>query len=92
MGCGGGTGRGVEVGLLLLKTYYSFKFPIKELEVYFLCTYTVYISSRYARTDKKDNEIFLIYKEIQTGAVAKSNMTKYLLISSHIIGSPSSYI
>jgi hypothetical protein len=31
-------------------------------------------------TDKKDNQIFLIYKEIQNGAVAKSYMTNGLLI------------
>jgi hypothetical protein len=31
-------------------------------------------------TDKKENEIFLIYKEIQNGAVAKSYMTNGLLI------------
>ncbi len=30
--------------------------------------------------DKKENEIFPIYKEIQKGAVAKSYMTKGLLI------------
>jgi hypothetical protein len=42
-------------------------------------------------TDKKENQIFLIYKEIQSGAVAKSymtdgllNMGKYLRISSYI--------
>jgi hypothetical protein len=44
-------------------------------------------------TDKKENQIFLIYKEIQNGAVAKSYMTngvliqymgKYLRISSYI--------
>jgi hypothetical protein len=43
-------------------------------------------------TDKKENKIFLIYKEIQNEAVAKSNMTitaspyigKYLRISSYI--------
>jgi hypothetical protein len=47
-------------------------------------------------TDKKENPVFLIYKEIQNGAVAMSYMTKassyvvkYLLISS--LGSPSSY-
>jgi hypothetical protein len=41
-------------------------------------------------TDKKEKQIFLIYKEIQSGAVAKSYMTnglpsymgKYLRISS----------
>jgi hypothetical protein len=48
------------------------------------------------RTDKKENQIFLIYKEIQSGAVAKSYMTNGLLIWGnicafpHILGSPSS--
>jgi imidazolonepropionase-like amidohydrolase len=31
-------------------------------------------------TDKKENKIFLVYKEIQKGAVAKSYTTKGLLI------------
>jgi hypothetical protein len=31
-------------------------------------------------TDKKENKIFLIYKEIQKGAVEKSYMTNGLLI------------
>ncbi len=31
-------------------------------------------------TDKKENQIFLIYKEIQNGAVAKSYMTNGLLL------------
>ena len=31
-------------------------------------------------TDKKENQIFLIYKEIQKGLVAKSYMTNGLLI------------
>ncbi len=31
-------------------------------------------------TDKKENKIFLIYKDIQSGAVAKSYMRKGLLI------------
>ncbi len=31
-------------------------------------------------TDKKENQIFLIYKEIQSGAVAKSYMSKGFLI------------
>ncbi len=41
-------------------------------------------------TDKKENQIFLIYREIQNGAAAKSYMTngllmgKYLRISSYI--------
>jgi hypothetical protein len=33
-----------------------------------------------AYTDRKENIIFLIYKEIQKGAVAKSYMTNALLI------------
>jgi hypothetical protein len=44
-----------------------------------------------AYTDKKENKIFLINKEIQNGAVAKSYITndllsyeKYLRISSYI--------
>ncbi len=31
-----------------------------------------------SHTDKKENQIFLIYKEIQSGAVAKSFMRKGL--------------
>jgi hypothetical protein len=49
-------------------------------------------------TDKKVNQIFLIYKEIQNGAVAKSYMTNGLIIYGEIfahflmLGSPSSYM
>jgi hypothetical protein len=35
-------------------------------------------------TDKKENKIFLVYKEIQSGAVAKSYMTNGLLIYGEI--------
>jgi hypothetical protein len=56
-------------------------------------------SNMYIYTDKKENQIFLIYKEIQNGAVAKSYMTNGLLIYGtnicafpHILGSPSSYM
>ncbi len=35
-------------------------------------------------TDKKENKIFLIYKEIQSGAVAKSYMRKGFLIYEEI--------
>jgi hypothetical protein len=35
-------------------------------------------------TDKKENQIFLIYKEIQSGAVAKSYMNNSLLIYGEI--------
>ncbi len=36
-------------------------------------------------TDKKENKIFLLYKEIQRGAVAKSYMTNGLLIYGEIV-------
>jgi hypothetical protein len=40
-------------------------------------------------TDKKENQIFLIYREIQSGAVAKSDMTnglfKYGEIFAHFL-------
>jgi hypothetical protein len=35
-------------------------------------------------TDKKENEILLIYKEIQMGSVAKSHMMKDFLIYEEI--------
>jgi hypothetical protein len=38
----------------------------------------------FLHTDKKEYQIFLIYKEIQTGAVAKSYMTYGLLIYGEI--------
>jgi hypothetical protein len=37
-----------------------------------------------AYTDKKENQIFLTYKKIQNGAVAKSHMTNGLLINGEI--------
>jgi hypothetical protein len=37
-----------------------------------------------ARTDKKENQSFLIYQEIQSGVVAKSYMTNGLLIYGEI--------
>ncbi len=47
-------------------------------------------------TDTKENQIFLIYQEIQNGAVAKLYMTNGLLIYicafPHILDSPSSYM
>jgi hypothetical protein len=43
-------------------------------------------------TDKKENQIFLIYKEIQSGSVAKSYMTNGLLISGEIFANFLIYI
>ena len=37
-----------------------------------------------SHADKKENKIFLIYKEIQNGAVAKSYITNGLLIYGEI--------
>jgi hypothetical protein len=45
-------------------------------------------SLSWVHTDKKENYIFLIYKEIQNGAVAKSYMTKGLLIWGNICAFP----
>ncbi len=45
-------------------------------------TDTDYHSLQNVYTDKKENQIFLIYKEIQNGALAKSYMTNGL----HIYG------
>jgi hypothetical protein len=48
--------------------------------------YTVYIVHLHSpyiylhHTDKKENEICLVYKEIQMGAVAKSYMRKGILV------------
>ncbi len=47
--------------------------PSKQLMVLFFSKEGVY-------TDKKDNKIFLIFKEIQSGAVANSYMRKGFLI------------
>ncbi len=46
----------------------------------------------YVYTDKKENLIFLIYKEIQNGAVAKSYMANGLLIYGEVYLRISSYI
>jgi hypothetical protein len=43
-----------------------------------LCSFQEIVSFKY--TDKKENKIFLIYKEIQKGVVAKSYITNGLLI------------
>jgi hypothetical protein len=47
-------------------------------------------------TDKKENLIFLKYKEIQDGAVAKSYMSPHIwgniCAFPHILGSPSSFM
>jgi hypothetical protein len=39
-----------------------------------------FVSGGLSRTDKKENQIFLMYREIQSGAVAKSYKRKGFLI------------
>jgi hypothetical protein len=41
-------------------------------------------NERSPHTDKKENQIFLLYREIQSGAVAKSDMRKGFLINEEI--------
>jgi len=57
-------------------------FPeISTLDLSFLVDFVLlfkWIDPRH--TDKKENQIFLIYEEIQSGAVAKSYMRKGFLI------------
>ncbi len=48
-----------------------------------VCAHIVQLVSQKSRrkyTDKKENKIFLIFKEIQSGAVAKSYMGRGFLI------------
>jgi hypothetical protein len=45
-----------------------------------MATLAVQYKLKQLRTDKKENQIFLIYKEIQSGAVAKSSIRKGFLI------------
>jgi hypothetical protein len=73
--------------------------PKGEDQIYRSCS-GKYLKKRTIYTDKKENQIFLIYKKIQGGAVVKSYMTNGLLIYGeiivcafpHILGSPSSYM
>jgi hypothetical protein len=49
-----------------------------------LCNIELWINSNITCTDKNENQIFLLYKEIQNRAVAKSYMTNGLLIYGEI--------
>jgi hypothetical protein len=49
-----------------------------------LVFFTGYVLMMQGYTDKKENKLFLIYEEIQNGAVAKSYMTNGLLIDGEI--------
>ncbi len=88
-GFGGGAGWTAEVGLdeelkvrlLLLKTYYIFfeVFDKRIVYVHIQYTYTVYPPATPALIKKIIKFFSYIYKEIQTGAVAKSYITNGLL-------------
>jgi hypothetical protein len=56
----------------------------------------IYAQISYRYTDKKENKIFLIYKEMQKGAVAKSSRPSHIWLDvcvfPHILGSPPSYL
>jgi hypothetical protein len=54
-----------------------------SISVPYLLKYSRKILDYGRKTDKKESQIFLIYKEIQNGAVAKSYMRKGFLI--HIL-------
>jgi hypothetical protein len=49
------------------------------------CYTSLYVHALRKHAEKKENQIFLIYKEIQSGAVAKSYMTNGLLIYREIL-------
>jgi hypothetical protein len=73
-----------------LKVFSFFKYRLKSSEhtrtisfgfdQRFPNIFEVSICMHYRYTDKKENQILLIYQEIQNGAVAKSHVTKGLLI------------
>jgi hypothetical protein len=62
------------------KGYLVFQF----IRAVLLSTQAGHITSRIIRLIKKEKKIFLIYNEIQNGAVAKSYMTSGLLIYGEI--------
>jgi hypothetical protein len=59
---------------------YSYLIRALTLSFNFLSLPLSYSLLLYPYTDKKENQILLIYKEIKNGAVAKSSMTNVLLI------------
>jgi hypothetical protein len=69
---------------MYLHIFYTHNFPVtcsywkSKLVCKNISTGRQSLTSAY--TDKKENQIFLIYKEIKTGAVSKSYMRKGFLI------------
>jgi hypothetical protein len=71
-------------GLSVSETVRQFQIGVEQRYFFnnkVILTPIIYISKIISEyTDKKEKKIFLIYKEIQNGAVAKSYMTNGLLI------------
>jgi hypothetical protein len=65
---------------LSAKTAITVTLPHLFLSLSSFCLEEKTLPTLAAYTDKKENQLFLIYKEIQNGAVAKSYMTGGLLI------------
>jgi hypothetical protein len=68
-----------------LLVLYAILFFVYDDLAYVSCYFLFYVNDDHAMqctsyTDKKENQIFLIYKEIQSGAVAKSYARKGFLI------------
>ncbi len=72
---------GAEVALshpLLVRFFPAQKWSARKFNTIFIALSKLWTDTIY--TDKKENQILLIYKEIQKGSVAKSNTTNGLLI------------
>jgi hypothetical protein len=70
-----------ETGRSAIKKKIKFSSYLKSLAYFVPFIHSIAYSVPFSiYTDKKDNQIFLIYKEIQSGAVAKSYMRKDFLI------------
>ncbi len=63
------------IHIFSFERFWFAKYKEKAGKLYFSIFFIVW-----CYTDKKEHQIFLIYKEIQSGAVAKSYMRKGLLI------------
>ncbi len=67
--------------LSIHRELYSIAATVKDIKAIRAYNLRNYRPIQAGRTDKKENQIFLIYKEIQSGAVAKSYMRKGFLIN-----------
>ncbi len=58
----------------------GYAFMMESASIQYIIERECDLGQCYTYTDKKEDQIFLIYKEIQKGAVAKSYMTNGLLM------------